>query len=254
MINNDELIKIEELENKYLKKYYHFLKFVEEEIINGLQTKNDIKNDWFEKWSNSSDTARKSDFSTGAERVVYALINSKSFGVPNSCPVGSDLMFEMEDAYIHIDLKTTQTRNIRDFAKQFTLGNNQISYNTTFFVSGSERKYSNANLPIFYTKQNGVKKICLTYFLHILHDEETLQTIMSYITCFPNGQLESVYKDEAFNAGKITSDVRANIEKILNFKLINARRTLVLYKNNDIINKFDKKLSFLLECLDTQKI
>ena len=41
--------QIETLEAKFLKKYWHFLKFVEDEIIAGFNTINDIKSDWFGK-------------------------------------------------------------------------------------------------------------------------------------------------------------------------------------------------------------
>lgn len=58
MIDNNFLKHIEELEKKYLRKYYYFLKFVEDDIIKGLKTKNDIKNDWFEKW-NTADNEKK---------------------------------------------------------------------------------------------------------------------------------------------------------------------------------------------------
>jgi len=115
------------LEKKYLYKYYYFLKFVEDEIIKGLDTKNEIMNDWFNKWNLVDNEKKISDFNTGAERVIYSLINSKGIGIPNSCPVGSDLMFEVEEAYIHIDLKTVQTSNINDFCNSIFVGNNQIS-------------------------------------------------------------------------------------------------------------------------------
>ena len=50
-MNSKELIAIEELENKYLLKYYHFLKFVEDDILKGLDTKNTIKDNWLDKWN-----------------------------------------------------------------------------------------------------------------------------------------------------------------------------------------------------------
>jgi hypothetical protein len=247
MLNN-ELIDIEKLEHKYLMKYYYFLKFVEDDIINGLETKNEIKDDWFEKWSNTSEASRKSDFSTGAERIIYSLINSRSIGVPNSCPVGSDLMFEVDDAFIHIDLKTVQTSNIGDFATKFTLGNNQVSYKTTYVVNNQERNFCGANLPQFYKKTNNTNKVCLTYFLNILHDANTLQTIMSYITCFPNGLLESQYGGKVLCAGKIVTDVRANLNSLLKFQLLpNAYRTMVLYVNDKIIVSYENKLQLLLD-------
>ena len=40
------LEQIEQLEYKYLKKYWYFLKYAEDEIIRGFDSKNDIKDDW----------------------------------------------------------------------------------------------------------------------------------------------------------------------------------------------------------------
>jgi hypothetical protein len=251
-MNQNELINLEKIEQKYLLKYFHFLKFVEDEIVNGLNTKNDIKDDWFDKWNSVDNEKKISDFNTGAERVIYALINSKGFGTPNSCPVGSDLMFEVDDAYIHIDLKTVQTSNIGDFTSSIFVGNNQISYNSKYTVSNQEREYNFANLPFIYNKQNKIKKYCLTYFLSILHDEKTFETLCIYITCFPNGLLQTAYQGSVFKAGKNPDKVRYNIVECKDFKLIKGRRILVLYMNNEIKDEYKKKLKFLTKCYNSQ--
>ena len=91
--------EIELLEEKYLKKFYHFLKFAEDEMLEGFKTKETIRDDWYPFYHSGI-----SDFSTGAERIVYALFNGKGIGQPNSAPVGADLFFEVPDAFIHIDL------------------------------------------------------------------------------------------------------------------------------------------------------
>ncbi len=251
-MNQNELINLEKIEQKYLLKYFYFLKFVEDEILNGLNTKNDIKNDWFDKWNSVDNEKKISDFNTGAERVIYALINSKGFGIPNSCPVGSDLMFEVDDAYIHIDLKTVQTSNIGDFTNSIFVGNNQISYNSKYIVSNQEREYNFANLPFIYNKQNKIKKYCLTYFLSILHDAITFETLCMYVTCFPNGLLQPIYQGSVFKAGKNPDKVRYNILECKDFKLINSRRVLVLYMNNKMKDEYKKKLKFLNGCYASQ--
>ena len=38
--------EIEALEHKYLMKYWFFLKFCEEEMVNGLQSMDEIRADW----------------------------------------------------------------------------------------------------------------------------------------------------------------------------------------------------------------
>ena len=85
----EELKKIELLEQKYLNKFYYFLKFVEDVMMIGFQTKEKIKDDWFGKYD-----SKISNFAVGAERIIYALFNGKGIGQPNSCPVGADMFFE----------------------------------------------------------------------------------------------------------------------------------------------------------------
>ena len=38
--------QIEELEKKYLNKFFHFLKYVEDEMIEGFDSKEKIRSDW----------------------------------------------------------------------------------------------------------------------------------------------------------------------------------------------------------------
>ena len=62
-------------------------------MMYGFQTKESIKDDWFGKYG-----ANISNFAVGAERIIYALFNGKGVGQPNSCPVGADMFFEVNDA------------------------------------------------------------------------------------------------------------------------------------------------------------
>ncbi len=158
--------QIEELEKKYLNKFYHLLKSFEDEIMYGFQTKEIIKDDWREKYSSNI-----SNFSVGAERIIYALFNGKGVGQANSCPVGSDMFFEVRDAYIHIDLKTVQTRNIGDITKSVFVGRNQNSYKSEIKKANGDsfspiRMYEPA-LPTFYNKGKKNEKICLSFFITI---------------------------------------------------------------------------------------
>lgn len=165
-------LELEILENKYLEKYYHFLKFAEDEMLRGFQTKEKIKEDWYKYWS----TSGSSDFDVGAERIVYALLNGKGIGQPNSCPVGSDLFFEVEDVFIHIDLKTVQTRNIGDYNTSIFVGENQNSYNYNMLVNRNETRPYKPHLPHYYNL-NKLKKPCLTYFVTILYEDKNLDII-----------------------------------------------------------------------------
>ena len=68
MISNKE---IEVLENKYLNKFYHFLKYTEDEMMFGFQTKEKIKNDWIGKYgTNISDFSENSFFAAEPKRYA----------------------------------------------------------------------------------------------------------------------------------------------------------------------------------------
>jgi Txe/YoeB family toxin of Txe-Axe toxin-antitoxin module len=71
----EQLKTIELIEQKYLNKYFYFLKYVEDEMMVGFQTKEKIKDDWFGKYD-----SKISNFAVGAERIIYALFNGKSVG------------------------------------------------------------------------------------------------------------------------------------------------------------------------------
>lgn len=249
-----DLHEIERLEDKYLNKFFHFLKFAEDELLYGFATKEEIKRDWFPYWSKKSKKRgqrENSDFSTGAERIVYALFNGKGIGQPNSSPVGSDLFFEVEDAYIHIDLKTVRATNIGDYKRCIFVGENQNSYNHFMLVRKKERGY-NPHLPHFYTKKNGEKKPCLTYFVTILHENENLDILMICILCMPNGALSNIYKEKPLKAGKTPRETRFNFKETPSFLLLpnEKRRIRLVYLNREAVlnnQKYQKELNFILE-------
>lgn len=246
MIENSQsrLYEIEKIEKKYLDKYYHFLKFAEDEMFFGFRTKEDIKSDWFGLYG-SEDGKGISDFAVGAERVVYALLNGKGIGQPNSSPVGSDLFFEVDDAYIHIDMKTVQRENIGDYTNSIFVGRNQNSYKGTMSVSGGAREYIPA-LPTYYNKGTEKEKICLTYFISILYDKETLDILVISIECMPNGELEEYYKGRVLKAGKNLDKARFNIKEVNKFEILgdNSRRVRVIYFNEGMDENTMSKLKF----------
>ena len=248
-----ELKKIEQIEYKYLIKYYHFLKFAEDELLLGFKTKEEIRLDWEKKYN-----SKNSQFSAGAERIVYALLNGKGIGQPNSAPVGADLFFEVEDAYIHIDLKTVGASlkgktNIGDYQKKIAISDNQNSYQGYYYVKDKytkrivKRNYK-PNLPVIYKKNNLTEKICLTYFITILFDRDELDVLVISIICMPNGLLEQHYKERVLCAGKnkTKSDVRFYYGKVENFELLGKtkKRVKVVYFNKEMDKKYEKKLLY----------
>ena len=185
--------------------------YCRDEILVGFETKNKIKDDWIKQWEKDlGDGEGKgiSDFAVGAERIVYALLNGKGIGQPNSSPIGSDLFFEVDDAFIHVDMKTVQIDNIGDYLGKMFVGNNQNSYNTTVMVNNEKRIYEEAALPQFYTvkeKQYSERryKACLTYFITILYDAETLNIVNINLLSMPNGKLQPIYGHKIIQAGKV---------------------------------------------------
>ncbi|PEK58132.1 hypothetical protein [Bacillus wiedmannii] len=257
-----ELSDIEKMEAKYLKKYYHFLKFAEDELLYGFKTKEATKDDWYDKYKSGI-----SDFAVGAERIVYSMLNGKGIGQPNSCPVGSDLFFEVHDAYIHIDLKTVGTTlkarkadkklgvqawsdNIGDFISTIFVGTNQNSYTGKMIVNEGKdneeiRDYV-PSLPTFYNKGKENEKICLTYFITILYDKDTLDTLVMCIVCMPNGELEQHYKERVLSAGKNIEKTRFKFSNVTNFELLDPqeKRIKVVYYKKDMDMKYQNKLKY----------
>ena len=252
----NRLIEIEEKESKYLNKYYHFLKFAEDELLLGFKTKEKIQNDWLGIYKSGI-----SDFAVGAERIVYSLLNGKGIGQPNSCPVGADLFFEVNDAFIHIDLKTVGASligktNIGDYTKNIFVGTNQNSFKGYMIVNeggGNEEKrnYIPA-LPTYYNKGKKNEKICLTYFVTILYDKDSLNTLVMSIVCMPNGELEPQYQTRVLQAGKNLDKTRFRFTNIPDFELLqnDTKRIKVIYFDKKMDVRYKTKLNFFETLFD----
>lgn len=233
-----------------MNKYFHFLKFAEDELLLGFKTKEKIQDDWLGLYKSGI-----SDFAVGAERIVYSLLNGKGIGQPNSCPVGADLFFEVQDAFIHIDLKTvgaslTGKTNIGDYTKNIFVGTNQNSYKGYMIVNeGGEheelREYV-PSLPSIYNKNKENQKVCLSYFITILYDKDTLDTLVMSIVCMPNGELEPHYTTRVLQAGKNLDKTRFRFTNVPNFELLdrNNKRIKVVYFDENMNEQYLKKLRF----------
>ena len=246
------------LESRYLNKYYHFLKFAEDELLYGFKTKAKIENDWLDKYKSGI-----SDFAVGAERIVYSLLNGKGIGKPNSAPVGADLFFEVEDAFIHIDLKTVSASlrgktNIGDYIKNIFVGTNQNSYKAKMIVNAGRKNEElrdyEPSLPTFYNKGTENEKICLSYFVTILYDKDTLDTLVISIVCMPNGDLEPHYTTRVLQAGKNLDKTRFRFTDVANFELLgnDEKRIKVVYFNKNMNETYKKKVKFFKELFDIQ--
>lgn len=255
--SNITLKEIEILEHKYLMKYWYFLKFVEDDMVTGLKSMDDIRSDWEGLYG--GEDGGTSLFDVGCERIVYALLNGKIAGKPNSSPVSSDLFFEVDDAYIHIDLKSVTTSegtsadNIGDFNTSIFVGENQNSYKGIILKNAgrpneSEESY-NPNLPTFYSKTNGDKKITLTYFVCLLNSSVSNEPQLISIMCMPNGKLVNHYGSRPLKAGKNPGKARFNFSNIPYFELLQGekKRVRIIYSNPNMSPYLVQKLSFYLE-------
>ena len=146
---------IEKLEYHYFNEIDFILEQDLDKMLKGLKSKNKIKKDW-EKIFSRDKKNQASDFSRGAERIYFWLFNQ--FGIPNSTPIGADLMFETYNAFVHIDIKTCRQSNTSDYRNKVPVGENQTSYKNEEY---------NCNLPAFYkvqTKSEIEKKFVLLIF------------------------------------------------------------------------------------------
>lgn len=248
------LKNIEIIENKYLNKFYHFLKYAEDEMLLGFDTKEKIKNDWIEKYKSGI-----SDFAVGAERIVYSLFNGKGIGQPNSAPVGSDMFFEVNDAYIHIDLKTVQTETLGDYNNSIFVGRNQNSYKAEIKRVGNglsfdPPRFYEPSLPTFYNKESTNEKICLSYFVTILYERENLNILNINIMCMPNGELYFHYGDKILQAGKNPDKTRFRFSEVTKFELLEntPSRIKVVYFDENMNNSYLRKLELIKSIYESQ--
>lgn len=242
---------IELIELKYLNKFYYFMKYIEDEMMLGFDTKEHIRDDWCDKYD-----SKISDFSVGAERIIYSLFNGKGIGQPNSSPVGSDMFFEVSDAFIHIDLKTVEADgNIGDYTKNIFVGKNQNSYKSEIKTSQNKsfdpKRIYEPSLPRFYNKNKSNEKICLSYFITVLYAKENLDILNINISCMPNGELVKHYKHRVLSAGKLTHEARFNFTNVPTFELLedNSSRVKVVYFDTNMKDEFKNKLSFFEKIL-----
>lgn len=259
--SNITLAELEKLEHKYLMKYWYFLKFVEDDIVRGMMSMEDIRDDWQGLYGNEGSGI--SQFDVGSERIVYALLNGKIAGQPNSCPVSSDLFFEVEDAFIHIDLKSVTTSegtssndNIGDFNKCIFVGENQNSYDGIIIKNKGKpnecQEEYHPNLPTYYRKLNGDKKVTLTYFVCMLNSSVTQRCELISIMSLPNGRLKEHYGSRPLKAGKNPGKARYNFSEVPTFELLegNQMRVRIIHKDPNMSDYVTRKLEFYLNHFD----
>ena len=220
--------KLEMLEKKYLDFITTGLCTRFNTLMEGLNSRLEIKEDWVSVFNETARPGyRASNLEYGAERIIHHLLASL-FTSPNSCPIGSDLMYRIDEAIIHIEVKTKVQDN-PDYRGKVTLGRNQMSYGSSRFKP---------NLPQYY---KGVNVPSLTYAIQIIHNSYDWSIEALTVIAIPNGQLFSHYGASILKAGKSgrkkAQDVRYKyIEKPL-FLLLNKASSTPIYRIEVIARK-----------------
>jgi hypothetical protein len=232
-------VEIEKLEKRYFDEICFLIDNNIDWIIKRLDSKNSIKKDWidFFKTTGRKNYNNSSEIDTGAERVLHNLFGTYRAFAVQSTPVGSDLMFESPDAIIHIEVKTATDTNNADFNGKIQISQNQTTYAVSKNYKGNDYPFS-PSLPKVYS--NG--KICLTYVIQIIHNNE--ESLPKLITIFsiPNGLLKETYGN-CVNAGKgqkqlnkleSKKDIRFLYKEANNFRNLNQTpsRIKVAYPTN----------------------
>lgn len=214
-MTEDEVKKIEEQEYKFLDTIKSCLNLNKEKIASSLETINTHKQYW------ERHVTDKNFLDTGVERIIYSTINNNvgDLGGINCNPIGSDLMFENENAVIHIDCKVANNSNNKgDATNSIPIGENQFSYNTITNIKNKfkERRRVIPNLPVRYGD-----KLCLTYIISLMYEnnQNNITWLDKKIVCIPNGLLNEYYsknlKDKKNNQLHVLNAIKPGGNPIL---------------------------------------
>ncbi len=209
-----EDFELEELEKRYFDFIVTSLRQDLEGVMEGLNSRIKILTDWKSEFLKTARAGyNASDLDAGAERIFHHLF-TPIFKFPNSCPIGSDLMYQIDEAIIHIEIKTNLITNL-DYKGKVQLGRNQISYEISGFKPNLPPLYESVELPT------------LTYVIQIVHEYMNPKINALSVICIPNGQLLKHYGEKILQSGKggwsKATDVRYNYAKEPHFILLKER-------------------------------
>ncbi|MEM1668859.1 MAG: hypothetical protein QXM53_09395 [Thermofilaceae archaeon] len=207
---------IERLEYQYFTRLDSLIHSNIQEIVSLFARRFKLYN----YWKNLLDAGSKrlTDLGIGAERVFWKII-TESFPTWRPVPlfIGSNLFFETDDAFVHIDIKSVYVDNLRDYQGLVEVGDAQTSY-------PMKKKYEaqQSFMPKIqpsYTIDNQVK-YSLTYFIQIIYEKpekiisENLDPgpVALVLISLPNGELYGVYGEDIVKHPK--SYITKNKQKI----------------------------------------
>ena len=241
-------IEIETLELKYFEDIYKFLSKNLNWILERIRSKNEIKTDWLDVFKKTGRETydKSSELDTGAERIFHNLFGRYDKFLVCSTPIGSDLMFETDDAFIHLEIKTATDSNDADFKGKIQISQNQTTYSVTHNARGKPYPFI-SSLKTIYSNQ----KICLTYVIQIIHNNSEDLPKIIVLFSIPNGLLKPKYGDCVNNGkgqkklNKLNSkkDIRFLYKKANKFEYLNDKpsRIKIIYPPNseeDFLNKY----------------
>ena len=212
---------IELLEKRYFDEIAFFLDKNTHWFIERLKSKNEIKKDWLSIFKKTcrDKYEKSSELDIGAERVVHNLFGQYRVFAVNSSPIGSDLMFETIDAFIHIEVKTATDSNPADFKGKIQIAQNQTTYAVNQTKRGNPYPFI-PSLPTIYSNN----KICLTYVIQIIHNNDEDLPKIIVLFSIPNGLLKSTYGN-CVNAGKHAQELnRLNSRGDIRFLYKDAKK------------------------------
>jgi hypothetical protein len=116
-----------------------------------------------------------------------------------------------------------------------------------------EREYT-PSLPTYYNKGKKNEKVCLSYFITIVYEDQNLNILNINIVCMPNGELEPYYKYKVLKAGKNPDKTRFNFSNLPNFELLDTtpKRIKVVYFDKKMNKEYKNKLKFYENIYDNQ--
>lgn len=239
------LKEIEFWESHYLEQMTFMLLKDKNKMINALNSKDDIKEDWIKIFNKKSCYIDR-----GAERIYFWLLNN--LGIPNSTPIGSDLLYETSNAFIHIDVKTssyffydkkTQKKKINsgDFKGVVSINHNQGLY------QHSNEKGVLLSLNT-HTSDQSNRKICLTYIIQLIYNKTNVGKLITYGLLFisiPNSNLRDIYKND-ISGGSENRSYKYFYKRNPYFQLLDNQsyRIRILYLSKDFENCEDKLIGF----------
>lgn len=200
MACNNTHVFIEKLEHHYLILLDNIICSNIQQIASLFAKRFEMYNDW--KDLLNTGLKRITDLGIGAERVFWKII-ANSFPAWSPVPlfIGSNLFFETDDVFVHIDIKSVYADNMRDYGGLVEVGDAQTSYPMKN-KWGAQQEFMPKIRPTYII--SGKEKYSLTYFIQIIYEkpERIINNrldpgpVALVLISLPNGNLYDIYGED----------------------------------------------------------